>query len=35
MKEEDIKASFNNGILQLTFPKEVEQKEDTKYITID
>ena len=35
MKEEDIKASFNNGILQLTFPKEVEQKEDTKYIIID
>ena len=35
MKEEDIKASFNNGILQLTFPKEVEQKEERKYITID
>lgn len=35
IKEEDIKASFNNGILQLTFPKEVARKEDTKYITID
>lgn len=36
VKEEDIKASFNNGMLQLTFPKEVARKEDnTKYITID
>ena len=36
LKEEDIKASFNNGILQLTFPKEVTRKdEQTKYITID
>lgn len=35
VKEEDIKASFKNGILQLTFPKEVARKEDTKYITID
>ena len=36
IKEEDIKASFNNGILELTFPKEVPQKEDEiKYITID
>lgn len=36
IKEEDINANFNNGILQLTFPKEVTQeKEDTKYITID
>ena len=36
IKEEDIKASFNNGILELTFPKEVSQKEDDmKYITID
>lgn len=35
IKEEDIKASFNNGILQLIFPKEVATKEDTKYITID
>ena len=36
IKEEDIKASFNNGILELTFPKEVEQKaEEMKYITID
>lgn len=36
VREEDIKASFNNGILQLTFPKQVDKKEDnTKYITID
>lgn len=36
VKEEDIKASFKNGILELTFPKEVEKKqEDIKYITID
>ena len=37
IKEEDIKAKFKNGILQLTFPKEVARKEDeeTKYITID
>ena len=36
IKEEDIKANFKNGILQLTFPKEVEQKaEEMKYITID
>ena len=34
--KEDIKANFNNGILELTFPKEVEQKaEEMKYITID
>lgn len=36
LKEEDIKASFNNGILELTFPKEVgKRQEDIKYITID
>lgn len=36
VKEEDIKASFNNGILQLTFPKQADKKEDNrKYITID
>lgn len=36
LKEEDIKASFNNGILKLIFPKEVGKKqEDIKYITID
>ena len=35
-EKEDIKANFNNGILELTFPKEVEQKaEEMKYITID
>ena len=36
IKEEDIKANFNNSILQLTFPKEVDKKDDTtRYITID
>ena len=36
IKEEDIKANFNNGILQLTFPKEVARRDEgTKYITID
>lgn len=36
IKEEDIKASFNNGILKLTFPKDLAQKEEQiKYITID
>ena len=36
IKEEDIKANFNNGILELTFPKEAPQKEEEmKYITID
>ena len=36
VKEEDIKASFKNGILELTFPKEIEKKqEDIKYINID
>ena len=36
LKEEDIKASFSNGILELIFPKKVEKKEEKiKYITID
>ena len=36
IKEEDIPANFNNGILQLSFPKEVARKDEgTKYITID
>ena len=36
IKEEDIRANFNNGILQLSFPKEVARKDEgTKYITID
>lgn len=35
LKEEDIKASFNNGILELIFPKSVVQKEGRKYITIN
>ncbi len=35
VKEEDIKASFKNGILTLTFPKESTEKiENKKYIQI-
>ncbi len=30
VREEDIKASFNNGTLKLAFPKEVEKVEDKK-----
>lgn len=36
LREEDIKASFNNGILHLTFPKEPEKiEEKKKLIAID
>lgn len=36
LKEEDIKASFKNGILSLTFPKEKQkQLEEKKRIQID
>lgn len=37
IKEEDIKASFKNGTLQLEIPKKEEQKElpEKKYIPID
>lgn len=36
LKEEDIKASFKNGILSIEFPKEVEKKvEEKKYIPIE
>lgn len=36
VKQEDIKASFKNGILVLSFPKEEERKlEEKKYIQID
>ena len=35
LKEEDIKASFKNGILTIEFPKEAEKKvEEKKYIPI-
>lgn len=35
LKEEDIKASFKNGILSIEFPKKVEKKvEEKKYIPI-
>ena len=36
ISEEDIKASFKNGILKLTFPKEQPKKiEEKKFIPID
>ena len=37
VKEEDIKASFKNGTLKITFPKEDVKKldEDKKYIEIE
>lgn len=36
VKQEDIKASFKNGILKVTFPKEQQEKiESKKYIPID
>ena len=36
VKEEDIKAAYNNGTLSLTFPKEAPQQiEDKKYIAIE
>ncbi len=36
IKEEDIKASFKNGTLKLTLPKEKQEKqEEKKYIDID
>ena len=36
VKEEDIKAAYNNGILSLTFPKEApKQIEEKKYIAIE
>ncbi len=35
-KEEDIKASFKNGTLKLSFPKEQEKQiEEKKYIQIE
>lgn len=38
VKQEDIKAKYNNGVLSLTIPKEEEKPElpeDKKYIAID
>ena len=32
--EEDIKASFDNGLLKITVPKEVQKIEEKKTITI-
>lgn len=36
VKEEDIEANFDNGILQLRIPKDISKKDEgDKYITID
>lgn len=36
LKEEDIKASFKNGVLQVSFPKEAPKKlEEKKVIAIE
>lgn len=37
LKEEDIRASFENGMLKLIFPKEEQRKviEEKKYIAIE
>lgn len=36
LREEDIKASFENGLLKLTFPKEApKQIEENHFITIE
>ena len=35
VKQEDIKASFKNGILILSFPKEKEKLQEKKYIAIE
>ena len=36
VKEDDIKAAYNNGTLSLTFPKEAPQQiEEKKYIAIE
>ena len=36
LKEEDIKAKYDNGVLTLTVPKEVERlPEEKKYIAIE
>ncbi len=34
MKQEDIKATFNDGVLQLVFPKVEKKPDENKYITI-
>lgn len=37
VKQEDLKAAFNNGILTVSVPKEAEKpaEEEKKYITIE
>lgn len=34
-KEQDIKATYKNGILNITFPKEEQNKKNKKNIAID
>lgn len=35
IKEEDIRASYDNGELKITFPKEVEKVPERKTIMIE
>ncbi len=35
IKEEDIRASYDNGELKITFPKEVEKVPEKKTIMIE
>ena len=35
LREEFIKASFNNGILTITFPKEIKEEPQRRIISID
>ena len=35
ISEDDIKAKFNNGILEISVPKEEEKKESKKVIMIE
>ena len=35
VSEEDIKAKFKNGILEISVPKEEKKKEDKKIIMIE
>ena len=35
MKQEDVKAKFENGVLSLTFPKEGEEAKKSTTIAIE
>lgn len=35
LKEEDVKAKYNDGVLFLTLPKKVQEKVDRKQISIE